>query len=56
VWTDALSTAVYAIAPLYILVILAGGLRRRPQIHLWPLASILVFEGLWLFALEILGQ
>jgi len=56
VWTDALSTAVYAIAPLYIVVILVGGLRRRPQIDLWPLASILVFEGLWVFALEILGQ
>jgi hypothetical protein len=56
VWSDALSTAVYAIAPLYIVVILVGGLRRRSQIDLWPLASILVFQGLWVFALEILGQ
>jgi hypothetical protein len=56
VWTDALSTAVYAIAPLYIVAILVGGLRRRRQIDLWPLASILVFTGLWLFALELLGQ
>ncbi len=56
VWTDALSTAVYAIAPLYIVVILVGGLRRRPQIDLWPLASILVLQGLWVFALEIVGQ
>jgi Stage II sporulation protein E (SpoIIE) len=56
VWTDALSTAVYAMAPLYIVVILVGGLRRRPQIDLWPLASILAFTGLWVFALEILGQ
>jgi hypothetical protein len=56
VWTDALTTAVYSIAPLYILAILVGGLRRRPQIHLWPLASILVFTGLWVFALQIVGQ
>jgi hypothetical protein len=56
VWTDALSTAVYVFAPLYIVVILIGGLRRRPQIDLWPLASILVFEGLWVFALEMVGQ
>ena len=56
VWTDALTTAVYSIAPLFILAILVGGLRRRPQIHLWPLASILVFEGLWVFALQIVGQ
>jgi hypothetical protein len=56
VWTDALSTAVYSIAPLYIVAILVGGLRRRPRLDLWPLAFILVFEGLWVFALEILGQ
>jgi len=56
VWTDALTTAVYSIAPLYIVAIVVGGLRRRPQIHLWPLASILVFTGLWVFALQIVGQ
>jgi Stage II sporulation protein E (SpoIIE) len=56
VWTDALTTAVYSIAPLFIVAILVGGLRRRPQIHLWPLASILVFTGLWVFALQIVGQ
>jgi Stage II sporulation protein E (SpoIIE) len=56
VWTDALTTAVYSIAPLFIVAILVGGLRRRPQIHLWPLASILVFTGLWVFVLQIVGQ
>ena len=56
VWTDALSTAVYSVAPLYIVAIVVGGLRRRSQIDLWPLASILVFEGLWVFALQIVGQ
>jgi hypothetical protein len=56
VWTDALSTAVYSIVPLYIVAILVGGLRRRPQIELWPLAFILAFAGLWVFTLEILGQ
>jgi Stage II sporulation protein E (SpoIIE) len=54
--TDALSTAVYSVAPLYIVAVLVGGLRRRPQLELWPLALILAFEGLWVFALEILGQ
>src|SRR3984957_2041471 len=52
----AFHTPHYSIAPLFIVAILVGGLRRRPQIHLWPLASILVFTGLWVFALQIVGQ
>jgi hypothetical protein len=56
VWMDAVTTAVYTIAPLYIVAILIGGLRRRRQVDLWPLASIIVFTGLWVFVLNILGQ
>jgi hypothetical protein len=56
VWTDAVTTAVYTIAPLYIVAILIGGLRRRRQIDLWPLASIISFQGLWEFVRGIAGQ
>jgi Stage II sporulation protein E (SpoIIE) len=56
VWTDALTTAVYTILPLYIVAILIGGLRRRRQTDLWPLAFIITFSGLWVFMISILGQ
>jgi hypothetical protein len=56
VWTDAITTAIYSIAPLYIVAILIGGLRRRRQIDLWPLAFIIAFAGLWVFVLNMLGQ
>ena len=45
VWTDAITTAVYTIAPLYIVAILIGGLRRRRQMDLWPLAFIIFLDG-----------
>ncbi len=56
VWTDAITTAIYTIAPLYIVAILIGGLRRRRQIDLWPLAFIISFQGLWVFVRGIAGQ
>ncbi len=56
VWTDAITTAVYSIAPLYIVLILIAGLRRRRQIDLWPLAFIIAGAGLWVFALNMVGQ
>jgi hypothetical protein len=56
VWSDAISTAVYTTAPLFIVAILIGGLRRRRQIELWPLAFIIAFAGLWVFVLNIVGQ
>jgi hypothetical protein len=56
VWTDAITTAIYSIAPLYIVAILIGGLRRRRQIDLWPLAFIIAFAGLWVFVLNMVGQ
>jgi Stage II sporulation protein E (SpoIIE) len=56
VWTDAITTAIYTILPLYIVAILIGGLRRRRQVDLWPLAFTIAFTGLWVFMLSILGQ
>jgi hypothetical protein len=56
VWTDAITTAVYSTTPLYIVAILIGGLRRRRQIDLWPLAFIITGVGLWVFALNLVGQ
>jgi serine phosphatase RsbU (regulator of sigma subunit) len=56
VWTDAITTAIYTFAPLYIVAIVIGGLRRRRQIYLWPLTMIVAFSGLWFFAVEALGQ
>ena len=56
VWTDAITTAIYSIAPLYIVLILIAGLRRRRQIDLWPLAFIIAGAGLWVFLLNMVGQ
>ncbi len=56
VWTDAITTAIYTVAPLYIVPILIGGLRRRRQTDLWPLAFIIFSAGIWVFALGIVGQ
>ena len=56
VWIDAITTAIYTIAPLYIVPILIGGLRRRRQMDLWPLAFIIAFTGLWVFVQSAIGQ
>jgi Stage II sporulation protein E (SpoIIE) len=56
VWTDAITTAVYTILPLYIVAILIGGLRRRRQLDLWPLAFIVFIAGMWVFLRNMSGQ
>jgi hypothetical protein len=56
VWIDAITTAVYSTTPLYIVAILIGGLRRRRQMDLWPLAFIITGVGLWVFLLNLVGQ
>ena len=56
VWTDAITTAVYTILPLYIVAILIAGLRRRRQLELWPLAFIVFIAGMWFFVRNITGQ
>jgi hypothetical protein len=56
VWIDAITTAIYSATPLYIVAIMIGGLRRRRQIDLWPLAFIITGAGLWVFLLNLVGQ
>ncbi len=56
VWMDAITTAIYTVAPLYIVAILIGGLRRRRQMDLWPLAIVVFLAGLWSFLLGSLSQ
>jgi hypothetical protein len=56
VWTDAITTAIYTITPLYIVAILIAGLRRRRQMDLWPLAFIVFIAGIWGFVHDISGQ
>jgi hypothetical protein len=56
VWVDAITTAVYSILPMYIVAILIAGLRRRRQLDLWPLAFIIAFAGIWVFAINMTVQ
>jgi hypothetical protein len=56
VWLDAITTAIYTATPLYILAIMIGGLRRRRQLDLWPLAFIITGVGLWVFVFNLVGQ
>jgi serine phosphatase RsbU (regulator of sigma subunit) len=56
VWMDAMTTAIYTIAPLYIAAILIGGLRRRRQVDLWPLAIVVFLAGLWSIVLGAVSQ
>ena len=56
VLTDAITTAVYSITPLYIVAILIGGLRRKRQLDLWPLAFIVFIAGMWVFLRNMAGQ
>jgi Stage II sporulation protein E (SpoIIE) len=56
VLTDAVTTAVYSITPLFIVAILIGGLRRRRQLDLWPLAFTVFIAGMWVFLRNITSQ
>ena len=51
-WTDALTTAVYQLIPLYIFFIVGFGLARRKQMELWPVAITAFFYGMWNFVIE----
>jgi hypothetical protein len=55
-WTDAVTTAIYQLIPLYIFFIVGFGLVRRKQIELWPVAITAFLYGLWNFVVETSGQ
>ncbi len=55
-WTDAITTAIYLLTPLYILFIVGFGLARRKRMELWPVAITAFLYGLWNFVSEIVGQ
>ena len=55
-WTDAITTAIYTLTPLYILFIVGFGLARHKQMELWPVAITAFLYGLWNFVFEIVKQ
>ncbi len=55
-WTDAITTAIYVLTPLYILFIVGFGLARRKQMELWPVAIAAFLYGLWNSVYQISGQ
>ncbi len=55
-WTDALTTAIYQLIPLFIFFIVGFGLARRKQMELWPVAITAFVYGMWNFVVETSGQ
>ncbi len=55
-WTDAITTAIYQMIPLYIFFIVGFGLARRKQMELWPVAVTAFLYGLWNFVFETVKQ
>lgn len=55
-WTDAITTAIYSILPLYVFVIIGYGLTRRKQLRLWPLIAVACATALYNCILNLLGQ
>ncbi|HET9088150.1 MAG TPA: PP2C family protein-serine/threonine phosphatase, partial [Acidobacteriaceae bacterium] len=55
-WTDAITTAIYTLTPLYILFIVGVGLARRKQMELWPVAIAAFLYGLWNSVYQISAQ
>lgn len=55
-WTDAITTAIYVLTPLYILFIVGFGLARRKQMELWPVAIAAFLYGLWNSVYQLSGQ
>ncbi|MHB1937899.1 MAG: PP2C family protein-serine/threonine phosphatase [Acidobacteriaceae bacterium] len=55
-WTDAVTTAIYQLIPLYIFFIVGFGLARRKQMELWPVAITAFLYGLWNFVIETSAQ
>jgi hypothetical protein len=55
-WTDAITTGVYTLAPLYIFFIVGFGLSRRRQMTLWPLAIAAFLYGAYNITYQLSSQ
>lgn len=55
-WTDAITTAIYQIIPLYIFFIVGFGLARRKQMELWPVAIAAFLYGVWNSVYQLSAQ
>ncbi|HEY3989183.1 MAG TPA: PP2C family protein-serine/threonine phosphatase [Acidobacteriaceae bacterium] len=55
-WTDAITTAIYTLAPIYIFFIVGFGLARRRQMTLWPIAIAAFLYGAYNMTYQLSGQ
>jgi Stage II sporulation protein E (SpoIIE) len=55
-WTDAITTGIYTLAPLYIFFIAGFGLARRRQMTLWPLAIAAFLYGAYNITYQLSSQ
>jgi hypothetical protein len=55
-WTDAITTAIYTLAPIYIFFIVGFGLARRRQTNLWPIAIAAFLYGAYNLTFQLSGQ
>jgi hypothetical protein len=55
-WTDAITTGIYTLAPIYIFFIVGFGLVRRGQRTLWPLAIAAFLYGAYNMTFQLSGQ
>ena len=55
-WTDAITTAIYTLAPIYIFFIVGFGLVRRGQRTLWPIAIAAFLYGAYNLTFQLSGQ
>jgi hypothetical protein len=55
-WTDAITTGVYTLAPLYIFFIVGFGLARRRQMTLWPIAIAAFLYGAYNITYQLSAQ
>jgi phosphoserine phosphatase RsbU/P len=55
-WTDAITTGIYTLAPLYIFFIVGFGLARRRQMTLWPIAIAAFLYGAYNITYQLSSQ
>jgi hypothetical protein len=55
-WTDAITTAIYSLTPLYIFFIVGAGLLYKRQTAMLPIGIAAFLYGLWNAVTNILGQ